>query len=52
MAHLKEKVFTPDAANHKIYKRIYAEYIKLYNAFGRGMLDTMKQLKDIRDDAV
>jgi L-ribulokinase len=52
MAHLKEKVFTPDAAHHKIYKRIYAEYIKLYNAFGRGMLDTMKQLKDIRDDAV
>lgn len=45
MARLQERVYTPDAATHRHYQRLYAEYVRLYDAFGRGMLDSMARLR-------
>ena len=51
MAHIKEKIYYPIEENRKIYEKIYTEYKRLYDAFGRGTLDTMKKLREIRDEA-
>jgi L-ribulokinase len=51
MAHLKQESYTPIPANRKIYDRLYAEYVKLYDYFGRGENPVMKTLKRIRDEA-
>lgn len=48
MAHLKKESFRPDERNHSIYQRVYAEYEKLHDYFGRGMNNVMKQLKSIK----
>ena len=51
MAYLKKETFTPIPENQKIYDRLYAEYVKLYDYFGRGENPVMKMLKRIRDEA-
>ncbi len=51
MAHLKDKTFTPDPKNQKIYNMLYREYKSLYDAFGRGTFNIMKNLRKIRDEA-
>jgi L-ribulokinase len=51
MAYLKKESYTPIPANRKIYDRLYAEYVKLYDYFGRGENPVMKTLKRIRDEA-
>jgi L-ribulokinase len=48
MARLKEQVFPPIAANQKVYDRLYAEYLRLHDYFGRGDNDVMKHLKQIK----
>jgi L-ribulokinase len=50
MAHLKKDTFKPIAENSRIYDRLYAEYVRLYDYFGRGDNDVMKTLKRIRDE--
>ena len=45
MAHLKKEHFRPDEENHSLYEKIYAEYEKLHDYFGRGENDVMKRLK-------
>lgn len=37
-------VYTPNAENQAAYDKLYAEYVKLYNYFGRGGNDVMKRL--------
>jgi L-ribulokinase len=51
MAHLKDKVFRPIPENVEVYKKLYAEYKKLHDYFGRGENDVMKRLKDIKKSA-
>ncbi len=51
MARVKDKVYSPDPSAHAIFKRLYAEYLQLYETFGRGALDTMKRLREIRREA-
>ena len=51
MAQIKDKVFYPIEKNQNIYKKIYEEYKRLYDIFGRGTLETMKRLREIRDEA-
>ena len=51
MAHIKEKIYIPNESNHTVYKKVYTEYKKLYEAFGSYTLDTMKKLREIRDEA-
>lgn len=48
MAALKEESYLPIAENHKIYTKLYNEYSKLHDYFGRGENDVMKILKDIK----
>ena len=48
MARLKDTVYRPSAANQTAYDALYAEYVRLYDYFGRGENDVMKRLKAIR----
>jgi L-ribulokinase len=44
MAHLSEVVYRPNEANSSVYDQLYAEYVTLYDYFGRGTNDIMKRL--------
>src|SRR6056297_2386639 len=48
MAHLKDKQYYPQKENVKIYNKLYKEYERLHDYFGRGENDVMKRLKDIK----
>ncbi len=48
MARLKEKTYHPIAENQRVYEKLFAEYEKLHDYFGRGENDVMKRLKRIR----
>ncbi|MCK4590521.1 MAG: ribulokinase, partial [Candidatus Latescibacteria bacterium] len=48
MAHLKEKTYRPITKNQRIYEKLFAEYERLHDYFGRGETDVMKRLKRIR----
>ncbi len=50
MAHLKDEVFRPIPENAKVYDKLFAEYLRLYDYFGRGENNVMKTLKHIRDE--
>ena len=50
MAGLKDEVYQPIAENQKTYDRLYIEYLRLHDYFGRGENDVMKTLKQIRDE--
>jgi len=50
MAHLKEEYFTPKKRNHLLYQKIYAEYEKLHDYFGREGNEVMKKLKNIKKE--
>ncbi len=52
MAHLKPEVFWPDPRAHAAYERLYAEYVRLHDYFGRGGNDVMKRLLAIRDETI
>jgi len=51
MGKLKDEVFRPIAGNMRVYDRLYAEYIRLHDYFGRGENDVMKRLRTIRNEA-
>lgn len=48
MARLRPDTFKPNAANHAVYKKLFAEYERLHDLFGRGGDPVMKNLKDIK----
>ncbi|MBK8048482.1 MAG: ribulokinase [Anaerolineales bacterium] len=48
MAHLREEHYTPNPVAKKVYDELYAEYVNLYDYFGRGGNDVMKRLKTLR----
>lgn len=48
MARVKEEIFKPIPENVEIYDRLYQEYSKLHDYFGRGENDVMKRLKNIK----
>ena len=50
MASLKEEMYQPIPENRKTYDRLYAEYLRLHDYFGRGENNVMKTLKQIRDE--
>jgi L-ribulokinase len=51
MAHLKEETFKPIPENQKIYEKLFAEYLRLHDYFGRGENNVMKTLKKIKAEA-
>ncbi|MBX3085761.1 MAG: ribulokinase, partial [Anaerolineae bacterium] len=56
MGKLKDEVVYPNLENKKIYDRLYAEYKRLYDYFGRGEKsggnDVMKRLKQIKREVL
>jgi L-ribulokinase len=50
MGGVKDIVYRPIPENQAIYEKLYAEYVKLHDYFGRGGNDVMKRLKDIKRD--
>jgi L-ribulokinase len=48
MARLKDVVYRPIPQHQEAYDKLYAEYVTLYDYFGRGENDVMKRLKAIR----
>jgi L-ribulokinase len=50
MARLRADSYKPNAANHKVYDKLFAEYVTLHDYFGRGANDAMKRLKKMRAD--
>ena len=52
MARLKKESFKPIPANQKVYDQLYAEYVRLYDYFGRGENNVMKTLKKIKAEAM
>ncbi len=48
MAHLKHETFKPIAENQLVYEKLFAEYQRLHDYFGRGENKVMKTLKKIK----
>jgi L-ribulokinase len=48
MAHLKKQIYKPIKENQAIYKKLFAEYDKLHDYFGRDINPVMKTLKAIK----
>ncbi len=47
MAALKDEVFAPIATHKATYDRLYSEYARLHDYFGRGENNVMKRLKEL-----
>jgi L-ribulokinase len=47
MARLGPDRYRPDSAAHAVYERLYSEYVRLHDRFGRGGDDVMRTLKAI-----
>jgi L-ribulokinase len=45
----KGRIFRPIARNQKVYQELYEEYSRLHDLFGRGGVNTMAELKEIRN---
>ncbi|MBQ3864754.1 MAG: ribulokinase [Clostridia bacterium] len=48
MGGVLDQVYSPIPENHAVYEKIYAEYVRLHDLFGRGGNDVMKRIKSIR----
>lgn len=48
MARLRDTVYRPQAANHANYLKLFEEYERLHDTFGRGQDNVMKNLKEMR----
>jgi L-ribulokinase len=48
MAHLKQESFKPIPENQQVYEKLFVEYLRLHDYFGRGENNVMKTLKKIR----
>lgn len=49
MAGVKDKTYKPNPEAHAVYSKLFDEYKKLHDYFGRGGNDVMKRLKDIKE---
>jgi L-ribulokinase len=52
MARVKEETYKPIPANVEVYEKLYQEYSKLHDYFGRGENNVMKRLKAIKEEAL
>ena len=51
MARVRPATYRPDPAHREMYDRLYAEYVRLHDLFGRGGDDVMHTLKQIQRTA-
>jgi L-ribulokinase len=52
MARVRKETFKPIPENVAVYEKLYSEYSKLHDYFGRGENDVMKRLKAIKEAAL
>lgn len=52
MQNVSDTVYRPNPEASAVYDRLYAEYLRLHDYFGRGENDVMKRLRAIRTEAV
>ncbi len=52
MAHLKTESFMPVPENQQVYDKLFAEYLRLHDYFGRGENPVMKTLKRIKAETL
>lgn len=52
MSQVSDTVYRPNAANRAVYDRLYAEYKRLHDYFGRGGNDVMYTLREIKKQAI
>jgi L-ribulokinase len=52
MAALRAEGYVPIVANRRVYDRLYAEYVRLHDLFGRGNDPALKRLKQLRLEAL
>lgn len=50
MAHLKSESYVPIPENQHVYDKLFAEYLRLHDYFGRGENVVMKTLKQIKSE--
>ena len=50
LGKVREKYYSPNKENAEVYNRLYAEYKKLHDYFGRGENKVMKTLKKIKSE--
>ncbi len=50
MSSLRDITYAPIPEHQQIYDQLYAEYVQLYDYFGRGGNDVMKRLKHLREE--
>ncbi|MBI5095725.1 MAG: ribulokinase [Candidatus Hydrogenedentes bacterium] len=48
MARLRKETYKPNKENHAQYEKLFAEYTRLHDLFGRGGDNVMKNLKAIK----
>lgn len=48
LGNVRDKFYTPIKENAEVYDKLYAEYKKLHDYFGRGGNNVMKTLKNIK----
>ena len=48
MGKVQDKVYIPIEENSKIYDKLFDEYKRLHDYFGKGENDVMKRLKEIK----
>ncbi|MDO4562808.1 MAG: ribulokinase [Clostridia bacterium] len=51
MSKVKDYVYRPIAENVTVYDRLFAEYKRLHDYYGRGENDVLKHLKEIKKEA-
>ena len=51
MARLGDAVYAPEPGHRATYDRLYAEYLRLHDAFGRSPDGVLRTLKRIQQDA-
>ena len=52
MAHLRDITYEPTQAHRDVYDKLYGEYVRLHDLFGRDGDSVVKRLKRLRLDAV
>ncbi len=52
MGKVKDMVYTPIKENVEVYDKLFKEYKKLHDYFGRGTNNVMKRLKDIKKTTI
>ena len=46
------ETYRPNAAHHKVYQSLFADYQRLHDTFGRGENDVMLRLRELRHQGV